>query len=459
MNSEYTCADDGWHSPVAPLLAPCLDAVFREASLLDHASAWFGHIPFARWIVAALKPECLVELGTHDGVSYNAFCSAVQIEDLSTSCHAVDTWQGDAQAGFYSDEIYKRLLKYNDDNFSGFSVLHRTEFDNALKYFKDGSIDLLHIDGFHSYEAVSHDFHTWFEKMSDRGIVLFHDTNERREGFGVWKFWSEISTRFPSFQFLHSHGLGVLCVGKNTPRALTELCGLNEIEAEKLRNRFRIVGERWAVDASRRKEKETYIHERKTLESKLVALEGAKEELVRKYDKNFVDLQEKLSAISHVLEECQHQSLNYQIENAFWKAQAESIRDRYESSISWRVTWVFRKISHSFFRKEKEKRNYIFSVLERISFLRSHSLYDGELDVMNVLKNSELFDETWYLEQYPDVKLSAMDPVEHYLYYGASEGRNPSRHFNTKLYFYKNSDVKKSGMNPLYHFIKHGKGE
>lgn len=459
MNAKYTGTDDDWESPVAPLLNPCLDAVFRDATLLDHASAWFGHIPFARWIVAALRPKCFVELGTHDGVSYNAFCSAVKVENLSTACHAVDTWKGDAQAGFYSDEIYRRLLKYNNDNFSGFSTLHRTEFDNAVKRFKGGSIDLLHIDGFHSYDAVSHDFHTWFEKMSDRGIVLFHDTNERREGFGVWKFWSEVSSRFPSFQFLHSHGLGVLCVGKNAPRAMRELCGLNDIEAERFRNRFKVVGERWAMDASRRREKEAYLHEKKTMETNLAALEGEKEQLVKEYEKNLSDLQAKLSAIFGELHESKYKEVNYKAENAFWKAQAETIRESYESSLSWWVTSPFRMVSHFIFKGEMAGGNYISNILGRYNTGKKRLLHYSDQDILELLKNSKLFDEKWYQENYPDVKLAAMDPVEHYFYYGASEGRDPSCHFNTKRYLYVNPDVKKSGMNPLYHFIKYGKGE
>lgn len=36
------------------------------------------------------------------------------------------------------------------------------------------------------------------------------------------------------------------------------------------------------------------------------------------------------------------------------------------------------------------------------------------------------FDADWYLEQYPDVAASGMDPLEHYLKFGSAEGRLPS---------------------------------
>lgn len=186
-------------------------------------SAWIGHIPFAGWIMEAMRPATFVELGTHTGTSYLAFCQAVQENNLPSKCFAVDTWEGDQHAGAYQEDIYEVLRATHDGLYGGLSQLMRMTFDEALSYFEDGSIDLLHIDGLHTYDAVSHDFDSWLPKLSDRGVVLFHDTMVRERDFGVWKLWSELRQRYPSFEFQHSHGLGVLLVGKDPPAPVLAL--------------------------------------------------------------------------------------------------------------------------------------------------------------------------------------------------------------------------------------------
>lgn len=150
----------------------------------------------------------LVELGTHSGTSYFSFCKAVRQQNLSTVCFAVDTWTGDEHAGFYDDAVFNSVNEKNQQ--FHFSTLLRKTFDEALHDFRDGSIDLLHIDGLHTYEAVKRDFEQWLPKMSNRGLVLFHDIAVKDRGFGVYLFWDEISRQYPQFSFEHGFGLGCL---------------------------------------------------------------------------------------------------------------------------------------------------------------------------------------------------------------------------------------------------------
>jgi hypothetical protein len=188
-----------------------LKAVLFNPKSLKAPYAWCGHLPFASWIMKTQVPSVFVELGTHSANSYFSFCQSVFESGLKTQCFAVDTWQGDEHAGNYDNEIFSEVQQHNQENYSHFSNLLRMTFDQALHTFDDESIDLLHIDGLHTYDAVKHDFETWLPKLKPGAIVLFHDTNVYQKDFGVWKYWKELQAKYPNnLEFMHSHGLGVL---------------------------------------------------------------------------------------------------------------------------------------------------------------------------------------------------------------------------------------------------------
>jgi GT2 family glycosyltransferase/glycosyltransferase involved in cell wall biosynthesis len=73
-----------------------------------------------------------------------------------------------------------------------------------------------------------------------------------------------------------------------------------------------------------------------------------------------------------------------------------------------------------------------------------------------IIKNSGLFDYSYYLFEYPDIRHADIDPIKHYILYGASEGRNPCREFDTQFYLTKYSDIDVQRHNPLVHFIRYG---
>ena len=212
---------------------------------LQFPNAWVGHLPFAAWVIQETSPKIFVELGTHSGNSYFSFCQSVAEAGLSTKCYAVDTWKGDEHAGEYNDEIFAKVHALHQERYSGFSRLLRMTFDDALNYFADGSVDLLHVDGMHTYEAVRHDFESWLPKLAPGAVVIFHDTNVRERNFGVWKLWEELQARYPSnLEFVHSYGLGILQLNNALDDSKLAWLQQNSREKQLLINYFSALGSR-----------------------------------------------------------------------------------------------------------------------------------------------------------------------------------------------------------------------
>lgn len=279
-----------------------IDDSWRPAYVAQ--SAWLEHGLFARWIVATLRPRTLVELGTHYGYSYFVFCETALEQGIDLRAHAIDTWQGDDQAGFYGDEVHAQVAGVNEARYSAFSTLHRGYFSDYVGSFEPGSVDLLHIDGRHGYDDVKEDFESWLPTVSSRGVVMFHDIAETQPGFGVWQLWAELRERYPSFEFGHGHGLGVLAVGRDVPEVVRDLVGADEERRSRVRRQF----ERWGTAISNE-----------------VEVERLGRELAIKADQ-FVEQAATIASLNEQIHEVQRQY------------------DELRSTLSWRVTAPLRKL-------------------------------------------------------------------------------------------------------------------
>ena len=165
----------------------------------DIATAWDGHKTFALWAVNEFKPTTIVDLGVDYGYSTFIFAS----QNIG-HVYGVDLFEGDMHAGFRNtyDFVNSRKNLYELDNITFIKGLFN---DVAAQW--DKPIDILHIDGLHTYEAVKNDFDTWSKFITNDGIILFHDTVSFADSVG--KFFNEIP--WPKTNFLQSAGLGVVC--------------------------------------------------------------------------------------------------------------------------------------------------------------------------------------------------------------------------------------------------------
>ena len=444
-------------------------------------SAWLQHLPFAFWLTGQQRPRAIVELGTHRGASYFGFCQAVAHLGLPTRCYAVDTWKGDDHSGHYGADIYRSVEAHNSALYSGFSTLMRMRFAEALEYFPDGDVDLLHIDGFHTYEAAREDFDTWLPKLSDRGIVLLHDTNVRRSQFGVFQLIDELRSSYPVFEFFHGHGLGVVATGRDSAASLGALFFEDAAEGgakSTIREIFARLGK--ACDDSHRSTvaKADLASHGETLAERDGQLEQSKAVLTERDGAlaearaMLAEREDSLAAAQAALAErdsalAEAKAAREEREAALVKTQAalaerdKTLTETVETLVSLEKLMIGRAETID----ALELRGMHSDMLRNYT-IRSHApsfpalRHQLHLWIMRrALRRSALFDAGWYLRTNPDVAKRKKDPALHYLTHGACKGLDPGPNFSTIGYLLDHEDVRLSGANPLVHYIRRGRKE
>lgn len=172
---------------------------------------WGGHRRFAYDLARWMRPARIAELGVHWGTSFFTFAQAMKDGRMKgTELIGVDTFEGEEHAGQYGSEVLETVQRIVRSSFPKQHItLHQMFFADALGKVDDESIDLLHIDGLHTFEAAKDDFESWLPKLAPEGVVLFHDVAPDT-GYGSTDYWNQIVEEFPGFAFAHSWGLGVL---------------------------------------------------------------------------------------------------------------------------------------------------------------------------------------------------------------------------------------------------------
>jgi hypothetical protein len=82
-----------------------------------------------------------------------------------------------------------------------------------------------------------------------------------------------------------------------------------------------------------------------------------------------------------------------------------------------------------------------------------------ELSDADLLRESDLFDEAFYLVQNPRLREQGKDPVAHYLTRGGFNGKDPSAVFSSRAYLKRNPEVAAARINPLVHYLRVGQAE
>jgi hypothetical protein len=131
--------------------------------------------------LAELFAELKFKKGVEVGVDRGEFSEVICKANPQTQVFGVDPWFPDAyepntyvdEEQPYFDQCYKetseRLAPYKN-----YTIIRKTSVE-ALKDFKDGSLDFVYIDANHDFVNVAQDVHYWKAKLKKGGILSGHD--------------------------------------------------------------------------------------------------------------------------------------------------------------------------------------------------------------------------------------------------------------------------------------------
>ena len=158
-------------------------ALERYLTLFVHPPAPLKEIPgylhplecrFLSWLAARVPSRGLaLEVGSYKGKS-SAHLAAGLSADATLAC--VDTWFNDAMPYDAQTDVLPEFLK-NVNKYREKIQIYRSSSREAAKTWQH-PIDLLFIDGDHSYEGCKSDLESWITFVKPGGCIAFHDSSE-----------------------------------------------------------------------------------------------------------------------------------------------------------------------------------------------------------------------------------------------------------------------------------------
>jgi predicted O-methyltransferase YrrM len=147
----------------------------------QHGFQGFGIFTHLTWqeriilykMVTSLNPrKVLVEIGSYLGGSGYFLAAGAAEGDSDTSLFCIDTWMNDGMSEGQRDT----WIEFNENvsRFSSIIIPCRGGSKEIAQTFSR-EIDLLFIDGDHTFDGCMRDVESWLPLVRSGGIVLFHD--------------------------------------------------------------------------------------------------------------------------------------------------------------------------------------------------------------------------------------------------------------------------------------------
>jgi cephalosporin hydroxylase len=190
---------------------------YRGRGWFTDMRSWQVHSELLRMFehVKTRKPTVVLEIGTAKGATLLGWCRIASKKVVSVDL------PGGIHGGGYpavKQRLYREFVSDRPE-----VSLHLIQADShssvtracAEVALAGDKIDVLFIDGDHTYAGVKADFDLWSPLVRPGGLVIFHDILPHKHvaGCEVDRLWGELKTRFPAIEFVENPEQGWAGIG------------------------------------------------------------------------------------------------------------------------------------------------------------------------------------------------------------------------------------------------------
>lgn len=189
-----------------------VDDLLRFAYTFDHGGVRIlptQLVPEVRAFLELVKdasPHRVLEIGT--GLGGTLFLLA-RVSNETATIVSVDIGYP-----FFRTKLYKEFGTSLQKVYPIIADSHEpTTVTRVKELFSERPLDLLFIDGDHSYESAKRDFDTYGNLVAKNGLIAFHDIVPGENSGGVPRLWRELRERYASTEFVQSWNQGGFGIG------------------------------------------------------------------------------------------------------------------------------------------------------------------------------------------------------------------------------------------------------
>jgi cephalosporin hydroxylase len=169
-------------------------------------------VEYAR-IVAELRPRTVLEIGTYHGGTLFIHSRLASPNATLISIDLPGSLLGRLWRWMHAP-IFNRFTRRGQEMHLLRADSHRKETLSTVSKLLDGrQLDLLFVDGDHSYAGVRADFEMYASLVRPGGVVAFHDIAVQPPPSEVARFWNQIKLSYPHREILHGTGKHAMGIG------------------------------------------------------------------------------------------------------------------------------------------------------------------------------------------------------------------------------------------------------